>query len=85
MAQRVIPKINRLNILRSWGAVGVTIDGAPVIGDLPSYPNFYFAVGANGYTMGPEIGRIIAEMICGKNVKSQLSLFSPLRFFGKNF
>ena len=63
VAQRVIPSIGQLNILRTWAAVGVMIDGAPIIGSVPGIKGFYNAVGANGYTMAPIMGQLIAEEI----------------------
>jgi glycine/D-amino acid oxidase-like deaminating enzyme len=63
VAQRVFPQIGQLQILRSWATIGVMIDGAPILGELPGHPGFFNAVGANGYTMGPAIGRITAELV----------------------
>ncbi len=68
VAQRVIPPISQLNILRSWAAIGVMIDGAPILGAVPGIKDFYNAVGANGYTMAPIMGQMIAEeILTGKN------------------
>ncbi len=63
IAQRVVPAIAELNVIRTWAAAGVTIDGAPIVGAAPGVPGFYNAVGANGYTMGPIMGKITAELI----------------------
>ncbi len=62
VAQRVIPDIGALRVIRSWSTIGVMIDGAPILGELPGAPGFYSAVGANGYTMGPIMGRIMAQL-----------------------
>jgi len=62
-AQRILPEIGSLQMIRSWATIGVMIDGAPVLGELPGYPRFYNAVGANGYTMGPMLGQITAGLI----------------------
>ena len=62
-AQQVVPAVGSLQMIRSWAAIGVMIDGAPILGELPGSPGFFNAVGANGYTMGPIIGKIMAELI----------------------
>jgi glycine/D-amino acid oxidase-like deaminating enzyme/bacterioferritin-associated ferredoxin len=62
VAQRVIPDIGALRVIRTWSTIGVMIDGAPILGELPGVPGFFSAVGANGYTMGPIIGRITAQL-----------------------
>lgn len=66
IAQQVIPALAGARMLRSWATVGVMIDGAPILGELPGQPGFFNAVGANGYTMGPIIGRITASLILGE-------------------
>jgi glycine/D-amino acid oxidase-like deaminating enzyme len=63
VAQRIIPEIGLLQVIRSWATIGVMIDGAPVLGELPGYPRFFNAVAANGYTMGPMLGKITAGLI----------------------
>ncbi len=68
IAQRVVPAIEDLNVIRTWAAAGVTIDGAPIIGEAPGVPGLFNAVGANGFTMGPILGKTTAELItCGKS------------------
>lgn len=79
-AQQVIPVVGMLRMIRSWAAVGVMIDGAPIIGELPGNPGFFNAVGANGYTMGPTIGRIIAELISTGQQIADVRPFSVERF-----
>ena len=79
-AQQVIPVVGMLRMIRSWAAVGVMIDGAPIIGELPGNPGFFNAVGANGYTMGPTIGRIIAELISTGKQIADVRPFSIERF-----
>ena len=80
VAQRFFPPVGRLDLIRSWGAVGVMIDGAPIVGELPDYPGFYNVVGANGYTMAPALGRLTAELITSGNASIDLSPFSVSRF-----
>ena len=56
------------------------IDGAPVVGELPDYPGFYNVVGANGYTMAPALGKLVAELITSRDASMDLSPFSMSRF-----
>jgi glycine/D-amino acid oxidase-like deaminating enzyme/bacterioferritin-associated ferredoxin len=80
VAQRVYPVVRRLDLIRSWGAVGVMIDGAPIIGELPDYPGFYNVVGANGYTMAPALGMLVAELLASGKASMDLAPFGLARF-----
>jgi glycine/D-amino acid oxidase-like deaminating enzyme len=79
-AQRVIPSIGHLNILRTWATVGVMIDGAPILGETPGIKNFYQAVGANGFTMAPMMGKILSDLIKGNSLDVKIEPFSLNRF-----
>jgi glycine/D-amino acid oxidase-like deaminating enzyme len=79
-ALRVIPRLSGLELIRSWAAMGVMIDGAPIVGAVSRYPGFYTAVGANGYTMGPILGRILAELLAERKSPIDLTPFSIDRF-----
>ncbi len=80
VAQRVFPAVRQLDLIRSWGAVGVMIDGAPIVGELPGYPGFYNVVGANGYTMAPALGMLVAELITSGDTSVDLAPFALTRF-----
>jgi glycine/D-amino acid oxidase-like deaminating enzyme/bacterioferritin-associated ferredoxin len=80
VAQHVYPPVRQLELIRSWGAVGVMIDGAPIIGELPDYPGFYNVVGANGYTMAPALGMLVAELITSGEASIDLAPFGIARF-----
>jgi len=79
-ALQALPRLGGLDLIRSWSAMGVMIDGAPIVGSTPRHPNFYTAVGANGYTMGPAIGQILSELLAGRDSPIDLSPFSIERF-----
>ncbi|MGI9334286.1 MAG: FAD-dependent oxidoreductase, partial [Gammaproteobacteria bacterium] len=76
----VVPRIGALNVLRTWAAVGVSIDGAPLIGEAPGQPGIVHAVGANGYTLGPILGRTVAEQITTGRMAPGMAYFSFERF-----
>lgn len=79
-AQQVIPEIGLLQMIRSWATIGVMIDGAPILGELPGQAGFFNAVGANGYTMGPALGQITAELIRSGQCIADIQQFSVDRF-----
>ena len=51
----------------------------PILGEAPGLPGFFNAVSANGYTLGPIIGRITADAIRGEPV----NLYYRLERFGQ--
>lgn len=79
-ARHVFPVLGDVKVIRTWAAVGVVIDGAPILGEVPGVPGFYNAVGANGYTMAPAIGQIIAESIKIGRSTTDIEAFSIERF-----
>jgi len=60
---RVLPALAGLHWVRSWTGVNSSIDRAPILGEAPGVPGFFNAVGANGYTLGPVIGRLTADAL----------------------
>jgi glycine/D-amino acid oxidase-like deaminating enzyme len=63
VAQHVVPALRKLHIIRSWAAMNINIDGAPILGEHPDQPGFFNAVTSNGYTLGPLVGHITAALI----------------------
>lgn len=80
IAQHVLPDLRKLHILRSWGAMNINIDGAPIIGEHPGIPGFYTASTSNGYTLGPIMGRITADLMMRGKTDWQVDLFTLARF-----
>jgi len=80
VAQRVLPAIAGLHVLRSWAAMNVDIDGAPIMGALPGFPGCVVVAGANGYTLGPLLGRAAAEAAVTGRLPAEFAAFSPGRF-----
>jgi glycine/D-amino acid oxidase-like deaminating enzyme len=74
---------NRFRVIARWsGVMGNTIDGLPLVGQLPHNGNVVAAVGCNGHGFG--LGMIIARDLANALVKSEtselLSRFSLKRF-----
>lgn len=80
VAERTLPALAGLHLLRSWAAMNVNIDGAPLIGEIPGLPGLFIAASANGYTLGPLIGRITAERVLGRPSAPATDIFTLARF-----
>ena len=63
VAHRVLPALRTLHVIRTWSAVNVLSDGAPILGEVPGQPGFYTATSVNGLTMGPVLGRLNADLL----------------------
>jgi len=57
-------------------------DSIPVIGDVPGTHGAYTAFGHHhiGLTSGPKTGRLLAQMISGRQPNLDLGVYSPARF-----
>ncbi len=81
LAARIVPGIGKLRIIRTWAGMNTTTDGASVIGRLPSADRVIMALpGDAGYTLGPLVGRIAAEMALDMKPSMDVKLFAPDRF-----
>ena len=80
IAQHVAPAIGALHMVRSWAAMNIDIDGAPILGEHPGVTGFYNAVTSNGYTLGPLVGHLTAQLILHGYAGRDLSAFSIERF-----
>jgi len=63
VARRTVPCLDGVHIIRSWAAMNINIDGAPIVGEMPGVPGFYNTVSSNGYTLGPLLGKITSDLI----------------------
>jgi D-hydroxyproline dehydrogenase subunit alpha len=60
---RVLPALQSLHFVRTWTGINPAIDRAPILGEAPGLPGFFNTVTANGYTLGPVVGRITADAV----------------------
>ena len=80
VAARTVPAVAGLSLVRSWAAMNIDIDGAPLLSSLPGHPGVVVAATANGYTLGPLMGREAAEVaLCGR-LRADLAPFTLDRF-----
>jgi len=65
-----------------YGWRPMTWDSLPIIGRAPRLENVWLATGHNmlGLSLGPATGRLIAEMIQGRDTHIDSAEFSPARF-----
>jgi glycine/D-amino acid oxidase-like deaminating enzyme len=66
IAGRALPALKGLSILRAWTGINPGIDRAPVLGEAPGLSGFFNCVTNNGYTLGPEVGRMTAMAVMGR-------------------
>ena len=53
VADRVLPALRSLHVIRTWAAMNVMADGAPILGEVPGVPGFFIATTVNGLTLAP--------------------------------
>ncbi len=80
VARRTVPCLDGVNIIRSWSAMNINIDGAPILGEMPGVPGFYNTVSSNGYTLGPILGKATSELIARGTSVHDISFCSLERF-----
>jgi glycine/D-amino acid oxidase-like deaminating enzyme len=79
VAERTLPSLAGLHLLRSWAAMNVNIDGAPLLGEVPGMPGLFIAASANGYTLGPLLGQITADCVLGRPGRQAIDGFTLAR------
>lgn len=81
LAVRVVPALRNLGIQRCWsGFESVAPDALPVLGRLPGHRDVLVATGARGgYSLGPALGRAVAEMATTGTASVRAESFDPAR------
>ena len=72
-----------VKLAEAWaGMIDVTPDAVPTLGEDPGIRGFYIATGlsGHGFGIGPAIGRIMADVLEGRDPGHDLSRFRPTRF-----
>lgn len=80
VAGHTVPQVASLHVIRSWAAMNIDIDGAPLIGLVPGFDGVTVAATANGYTLGPLMGREAAAAALSGRLRQDLEAFSMARF-----
>ncbi|PWJ43754.1 NAD(P)/FAD-dependent oxidoreductase [Sediminitomix flava] len=65
-----------------WGFRPCTPDGLPYLGKLKSHQNVFISAGhaMMGMSLGPASGKLLAELISGKELSLSIDAFNPNRF-----
>jgi glycine/D-amino acid oxidase-like deaminating enzyme/bacterioferritin-associated ferredoxin len=80
VAAHTVPQVASLQVIRSWAAMNIDIDGAPLIGSVPGHDGVTIAATANGYTLGPLMGREAAAAALSGRLRQDIEAFSMARF-----
>lgn len=83
----ILPNLVVSNIVRQTACLRpTTADGLPVIGRVETLPNLFIATGAGrkGIHYGPGMGKIIADMLTGKEPEVETKPFSAGRLATTN-
>jgi glycine/D-amino acid oxidase-like deaminating enzyme len=78
------PKIAEVGLAEAWaGMIDVTPDAVPYIGEDHRMPGLFYATGlsGHGFGIGPAVGRIMADLVQGRDSGHDLSRFRTNRFF----
>jgi len=78
-----VPAFDRLKLVRGWAGLYAvnTLDGNAILGQWPEIKGFFLANGFSGHGLqqGPAVGRYLSELILGRPVSLNLSIFGPER------
>ena len=66
IAGAALPALAGLHVLRAWAAPNILLDRGPIVSETPGVPGMFHAVTSNGWTLGPIVGRMAAEMAMGR-------------------
>ena len=64
-AIQALPALATLEIIRAWTGLTIHLDRGPVLSPTPGQPGLFHAVTSNGYTLGPVVGKMMAEAMLG--------------------
>jgi len=65
----LLPVLEGVRVVRQWsGLYTVTPDAHPILGAVPDVHGYFQAVGfsGHGFMLAPIVGRLLSELICGK-------------------
>ena len=82
LAQRY-PVLKGTRVAEAWaGMIDVTPDVVPTLGEDPVLPGMFICTGlsGHGFGIGPGIGRVMADLVTGRDPGHDLARFRPERF-----
>ena len=78
------PELKDVKIAEAWaGMIDVTPDAVPTLGENDRIGGLFIATGlsGHGFGIGPAIGRIMADLVTGRDPGHDLTRFRAQRFF----
>ena len=66
LACHALPGLRGVHVLRAWTGLAPHLDRAPLISATPGLPGLWHGVTGNGYTLGPVVGRMLADAVQGR-------------------
>lgn len=85
-AIKFFPILSNVHIIRSFaGFRPASIDGKPIVGEVPNREGFYIAAGheGDGIALAPITGKIIADLISKRNIHYDMKELNIGRFHKK--
>lgn len=82
MATRIAPSIADVSLLRTWVGIGNgTPDHSPIIGAVPGHTGVWLGFYPYmGFTASPLMGRVLSDLVLGRDPGRDLAPFAPDRF-----
>ncbi|RMF06902.1 MAG: FAD-binding oxidoreductase, partial [Alphaproteobacteria bacterium] len=80
----LFPQLAQAGLAEAWaGMIDVTPDAVPTLGEAPEVAGLFICTGlsGHGFGIGPAIGRVMADVVTGREPGHDLSRFRPQRFF----
>ncbi len=80
---KLVPPLKGIRVVRQWaGLYTITPDAHPILGTVPGVEGYYQAVGfsGHGFMLSPIVGRLLSEMIVGKEPSIDISDLDLGRF-----
>ncbi len=77
------PALAGVKLAEAWaGMIDVTPDAVPVLGQSHDFPGLYLATGlsGHGFGIGPGVGRVMADVLTGRDPGHDLTRFRSERF-----
>jgi glycine/D-amino acid oxidase-like deaminating enzyme len=82
VALDVMPALRHVNVIRTWGGLmGSAPDHFPVVEEVRAVPGFFIlSPGDSGFTLGPVIGRLMAELLTTRSTSLPIDAYAMSRF-----
>ncbi len=83
LARSYVPALERLDVIRSYaGLRPQSVDGMPLVGELPGHTGFFLAAGhgGDGIALSLETGKCMSEALISGRMPDEMVPFSPSRF-----